>query len=73
MAWYFNPFSGKLDYYTADDTAYGASWDGDTTKAPSKNAVYDKINSMYDGLLKITVGSSAPTSPSTGDLWVDTS
>jgi hypothetical protein len=25
------------------DTAYGVSWDGDTTTAPSKNAVYDKL------------------------------
>lgn len=28
------------------DTAYGASWDGDTTTAPSKNAIYDKIQTM---------------------------
>jgi len=27
----------------ASDTAYGASWDGVTAIAPSKNAVYDKI------------------------------
>ena len=29
-----------------DDTAYGSSWDGDTTHAPSKNAVYDKVSSI---------------------------
>lgn len=29
-----------------DDTAYGASWDGDTTHAPTKNAIYDKIEGM---------------------------
>jgi len=29
-----------------DDTVYGAGWDTDTTHAPSKNAVYDKINSL---------------------------
>ncbi len=28
------------------DTAYGSGWDGVTTIAPSKNAVYDKINSI---------------------------
>lgn len=28
------------------DTAYGSSWDGITTVAPSKNAVYDKVNSI---------------------------
>jgi hypothetical protein len=29
-----------------DDTAYGASWDGETKVAPSKNAVYDKIETI---------------------------
>jgi len=33
----------------ADDTAYGISWDGDTTTAPSKNAVYDKIETLGSG------------------------
>ena len=28
------------------DTAYGSWWDADTTHAPTKNAVYDKINAM---------------------------
>jgi hypothetical protein len=28
------------------DAAYGAGWDGDTTVAPSKNAVYDKIETL---------------------------
>ena len=31
------------DVGTVSDTAYGASWNGTTTVAPSKNAVYDKI------------------------------
>lgn len=30
----------------ASDVAYGSSWDGVTTVAPSKNAVYDKIESF---------------------------
>ena len=30
------------------DTAYGVGWDGVTTVAPSKNAVYDKVNGMVD-------------------------
>jgi hypothetical protein len=34
----------------ADDTAYGISWDGDTTTAPSKNAVYDKIETLGSGV-----------------------
>jgi hypothetical protein len=29
-----------------DDTAYAGSWDGVTDQAPSKNAVYDKIESL---------------------------
>jgi len=29
-----------------DDEAYSSSWDGQTTEAPSKNAVFDKIDSM---------------------------
>jgi len=28
------------------DTAYGAGWNGDTTVAPSKNAVYDKVETL---------------------------
>jgi|WetSurMetagenome_2_1015567.scaffolds.fasta_scaffold06367_3 hypothetical protein len=28
--------------------------------------------SAFSGLNKITVGTSAPSSPSTGDLWLDT-
>lgn len=38
------------------DTAYAASWDGVTGIAPSKNAVYDKINSLGGGAgLTVTV------------------
>jgi hypothetical protein len=29
-----------------DDTVYGAGWNADTTHAPSKNAVYDKIEAV---------------------------
>ena len=38
--------TGSLDTSgggSVSDTAYAASWDGITTIAPSKNAVYDKI------------------------------
>jgi len=31
---------------SVNDTAYGAAWDGDTTTAPSRNALYDKIESL---------------------------
>jgi hypothetical protein len=31
---------------SVSDTAYGSGWNGDTTTAPSKNAIYDKIETM---------------------------
>jgi hypothetical protein len=31
---------------SVSDTAYGVGWNGVTTIAPSKNAVYDKIESL---------------------------
>ena len=31
------------------DAAYGSDWNGDTTTAPSKNAVYDKIETISAG------------------------
>ena len=46
----FTPSSGG----SVSDVAYGVSWDGNTTDAPSKNAVYDKIESMSTGSLTIT-------------------
>lgn len=36
---------------TVSDIAYAGSWDGVTTIAPSKNAVYDKIEAMSSGLV----------------------
>ena len=36
---------GRIDAHI-DDTAYGSGWDGVTDRAPSVNAVYDKINSL---------------------------
>src|SRR3989344_2202009 len=32
-----------------DDTVYGGAWDSDATHAPSKNAVYDKIEGLVAG------------------------
>lgn len=34
---------------SVDDTVYGVSWNGVTDTAPSKNAVYDKIESIAGG------------------------
>lgn len=36
----------SYEVWNVDDTAYASSWNGATTVAPSKNAVYDKINSL---------------------------
>ena len=35
------------------DTAYWSSWDWDTTHAPSKNAVYDQINTINTNITNI--------------------
>ena len=56
---YWTPYTPQYDWSPAtkkyvddtaswkvSDTAYWAGWDGDTTHAPSKNAVYDKIESL---------------------------
>ena len=35
-----------IKYHAVSDTAYDSTWDWETDIAPSKNAVYDKINSI---------------------------
>ena len=40
--------TGSLSGGSVSDTVYGAGWNGDTTTAPSKNAVYDKIETLSD-------------------------
>jgi len=42
-----------------DDSVYWPGWNGDSTHAPSRNAVYDKIESMAGGLGTVTNVSSA--------------
>ena len=54
------------------DDAYAVGWNG-STNVPTKNAVYDKIESMFTGTANIAVGTTAPASPAVGDLWCDTS
>ena len=39
---------------SVSDTAYGVSWDGDSSNAPSKNAVYDKIETLGAGAGDVT-------------------
>jgi len=56
------------------DTGQGVPTGGTTAQVLSKadNTDYNtQWNTIYDGLTKITVGTSEPTSPNVGDLWVD--
>ena len=39
-----------IKYHSVDNTAYASSWDGVTDIAPSKNAVYDKIQSVVSSI-----------------------
>ena len=41
---------------SVSDAVYAAGWNGDTTNAPSKNAVYDKVEAL-DGLVVHKAGS----------------
>lgn len=43
---FYTDISGKLDTTALSDTAYWAWWDGDTTHTATKNAVYDKIETL---------------------------
>lgn len=68
---------------SVSDTAYGIGWNGDTTAAPSKNAVYDKIESLATGVTNKFDATAAPTANddsantstngtfSVGSRWVD--
>jgi len=52
-----------------EDDAYGAGWNGEDTTAPSKNAVYDKINSMSD--LGTSVDDTEMAAEDFGDFTCD--
>ena len=45
----------ELSTSSVSDTAYAGSWDGVTTIAPSKNAVFDKIEGLAGGHDAVTV------------------
>lgn len=53
--------SGKVS-----DTAYASSWNGVTTVAPSKNAVYDKFESLQQG---VAGDGTAVTTTATTIAW----
>jgi hypothetical protein len=44
---------------SVSDSAYGVGWNGDTTTAPSKNAIYDKIETLAGGHDAVTLGTDA--------------
>ena|SRR5436190_2705647 len=51
---------------SVSDTVYGSGWNGDTTNAPSKNAVYDKIETLTNiGKQTIYIPASAMISAGT--------
>ncbi len=59
---------------SVSDAVYSASWDTVTTIAPSKNAVYDKIETLAGGHNAVTLDVNANTllSLSTQELGLDT-
>lgn len=46
---------------TVSDAAYSSAWDGSVTVAPSRNATYDKLESVVASLGALTTGSYTPT------------
>src|SRR5690606_15987393 len=81
-----SPIQTQLDAKTtSSDTAYADSWDGVTTVAPSKNAVYDALNTNGVGFVNhgatastarpegfamvIWYGSVEPSNMVAGDIW----
>lgn len=86
---YTTPYTPEYDWSPAtkkyvddkvSDTAYAASWDWDTTNAPSKNAVYDKIESINEvpswwnngDVLTNVSGTPTWSAPSWWDVMVST-
>ena len=43
-----------IDNVNVSNVAYAAAWNGETAVAPSKNAVYDKIEAQHPGPLTLT-------------------
>lgn len=56
----------------SDHTGYGDCVTLDVGTTSGTVAAGDHVHDMFSGLAKITVGTSEPSSPSVGDLWVDT-
>lgn len=59
--------------FSIDDTAYGAGWNGNTTDGASKNAIFDKIESVIAGSgATATKETKADFNGTTDDTWVVT-
>lgn len=50
---YVDSTAGSSAAWVISDTAYAASWDWDTTHAPSKNAVYDEVQTVLTSISNI--------------------
>ena len=59
-----------IKYHAVSDTAYDSTWDWVTSIAPSKNAVYDKIESLSSSIPSSSA--TAPSNPIEWMLWYDT-
>ena len=51
------------------DSVYSSSWDGDTTTAPSRNAIYDKIEALVLDAGTLPAGSLGALLRHNGTLW----
>lgn len=55
---------------SVSDDAYGSDWNGDTENAPSKNAVFDKIETISAGGGSVTINTTSPmTGAGTGSTF----
>jgi hypothetical protein len=69
-----SPAAGASSDYSRGDHTHGTPTDPVTAHeaAGDPHLVY-LLDTQFDGLSKISVAASAPGTPATGDLWVDTS
>lgn len=59
-----------IKYHAVDDTAYSSAWSWEDDIAPSKKAVYNKIESLSSSIPSSSA--TAPANPTEWQLWYDT-